>query len=97
RQGKHFYSTGEILIEKSTIEDGHAEAEFSWTFPLTEAELVYSDGENVNSVIVPLEDTTSYGRKTVSFDFPKGMKWARLLATDIAGNSAFSMPVHFKK
>ncbi|MBR2668642.1 MAG: hypothetical protein IKE36_02455 [Solobacterium sp.] len=97
RQGRHFYSTGEILIEESELKDGHAEATFSWTFPLIDAELVYSDGENVQSVVIPLEDTTPYGRKTISFDFPKGMKWARVLATDIAGNSAFGMPVHFKK
>ncbi len=97
REGRHFYSTGEILIEKSSIEDGHAEAEFSWTFPLQDAELVYSDGENVTTVTLSETDTTPYGRKTISFDFPKGMKWARVLATDIAGNSAFSMPVHLKK
>ena len=97
RQGRHFYSTGEILIEKSRIEDGHAEATFSWTFPLQDAEIVYSDGENVTTKTLSETDTKPYGRKTISFDFPKGMKWARVLATDIAGNSAFSMPVFIKK
>ncbi len=97
RQGRHFYSTGEILIEKSVIEDGHADATFSWTFPLQDAEIVYSDGENVTTDTLSLTGSRPYGRKTVSFDFPKGMKWARVLATDIAGNSAFSMPVFIKK
>ena len=97
RQGRHFYSTGEILLESSSIEDGHAAAEFSWTFPLQDAELVYSDGENVTTVTIPLTETAPYGRQTVEFDFPKGMKWARVLATDIAGNSAFGMPVFLRK
>ena len=97
RQGRHFYSTGEILLEKSCIENGHAAATFSWTFPLQDAELVYSDGENVTTVTIPMTDTEPYGRRTVEFSFPEGMKWARVLATDIAGNSAFGMPVFLRK
>ena len=58
REGRHFYSTGEVLIEKSEITDGCAEATFSWTFPLIDAEIVYSD---------------------------------------IAGDSAFGMPVFLRK
>lgn len=97
REGKHFYSTGEILIEQSAIADGKATATFSWTFPMAYAECVYSDGENVNSIRIPMNDTTPYGRKTMEFEFPKGMKWARVFATDIAWNSAFGMPVFLRK
>lgn len=97
REGRHFYSTGEILLEHSEITDGKATATFSWTFPLTDVELVYSDGENVTSEIISMTDTTPYGKKTVKFDFPEGMKWARVTATDIAGNSAFGQPVFLRK
>lgn len=97
RAGDHFYSTGEILIEDSAIEDGNAKAVFSWTFPLAYAELVYSDGENVNSVVLSMDKTEPFGKQTVEFSFPTGMKWARVLATDIAGNSAFGMPVFLRK
>lgn len=97
REGRHFYSTGEVLIEKSEITDGCAEATFSWTFPLIDAEIVYSDGENVTTKTINMSDTKPYGKKTVTFSFPKGMKWARILATDIAGDSAFGMPVFLRK
>jgi hypothetical protein len=96
REGRHFYSTGEILLEESSIEDGRAAATFSWTFPLSYAELVYSDGENVSKKRISMTDSKPYGRQTVEFDFPKGMKWARVLATDMAGNSAFGMPVFLR-
>ena len=47
RAGKHFYSTGEILLEKQDMKDGSCDATFSWTYPLAYVQLVYSDGENV--------------------------------------------------
>ena len=97
REGRHFYSTGEILIEESSIVDGKATATISWTFPMAYAECVYSDGENVQSVRIPMNDTTPYGRKTIEFNFPEGMKWARFYATDIAWNSAYSQPVFLRK
>lgn len=97
REGRHFYSTGEILIEESSIVDGKATATISWTFPMAYAECVYSDGENVNTVRIPLNDTTPYGRKTIEFNFPEGMKWARFYVTDIAWNSAYSQPVFLRK
>ena len=96
RSGRHFYSTGEILIEESKIADGAAEAVLSWTFPLLDAELVYSDGENVSRAVLSQSDTAPFGRKTIRFEFPRGMKWARILATDIAGDSAFGMPVFLR-
>jgi len=97
REGRHFYSTGEVLLEESSIEDGKAAATFSWTFPLAYAECVYSDGETVRSIRIPMTDTLPYDRRTVEFTFPKGMKWARVFATDIAWNSAFGMPVFLRK
>lgn len=96
RAGRHFYSTGEVLLEKSEIVDGRATATFSWTFPLMYAQLVCSDGENVSYQDLSMSHTTPFGKETVEFTFPKGMKWARVLATDIAGNSAFGMPVFLR-
>ena len=44
-----------------------------------------------------MHDSFSYGKQTIRFDFPKGMKWARVAAVDIAGNSCFGMPVFLRK
>ncbi len=93
RAGKHFYSTGEILLESSNIQDGMAEATFNWTYPLTNVQLVYSDGKNVNTVDLPQNSCKNFSAETFQIEFPKGMKWARVLAIDIAGNSVFGMPV----
>ena len=97
RAGKHFYSTGEILLEKQDMKDGSCDATFSWTYPLAYVQLVYSDGENVKTMEISTSDSVNYGKKDFHFDFPAGMKWARVLATDIAGNSAFGMPVFLRK
>ena len=97
RAGKHFYSTGEILLEKQDMKDGSCDATFSWTYPLAYVQLVYSDGENVKTMEISTSDSVNYGKKDFHFDFPEGMKWARVLATDIAGNSAFGMPVFLRK
>lgn len=93
REGKHFYSTGEILLERCALSDGRCEATFSWTFPLAYVQLVYSDGATVSTIDLPQPDSLPFGKQSFSIPFPQGMKWARVLATDIAGNSAFGMPV----
>ena len=93
REGRHFYSTGEILLESCQMEDGSCNATFSWTYPLAFVQLVYSDGVNVRTVDILREDTLPYGKETIYIEFPSKMKWARVLATDIAGNSVFGMPV----
>ena len=97
REGKHFYSTGEILLESCSITDGCCDCTFSWTYPLAYIQLVYSDGEHVTAIDLPKDDTSPYGKEDIHITFPKGMKWARVLATDIAGNSVFGMPVFVKR
>jgi len=97
RAGKHFYCTGEILLHECTLANASADCTFSWTFPLDYVELVYSDGENVTSVKKSMTDRGAYGMEAFHFDFPEGMKWARVAAVDIAGNSCFGMPVFLKK
>ena len=96
KAGRHFYSTGEILLENCSIQDGSADCTFSWTYPLRYVQIVYSDGENVTNFKIPQNDCVNFGKKSFHFDFPKGMKWARVLASDIAGNSAFGMPVFLR-
>ncbi len=96
REGNHFYSTGEILLENSEIEDGKAKATLSWTFPLSYASVVYSDGKQANETEISLSDTKPFGKRNIEITFPKGMKWARVLATDIAGNSVFGQPVFLR-
>ena len=70
-----------------------AEATFNWTYPLTNVQLVYSDGKNVNTVDLPQNSCKNFSAETFQIEFPKGMKWARVLAIDIAGNSVFGMPI----
>ena len=96
RAGKHFYCTGEILLHKASYEDGAADCTFSWTYPLEYVELVYSDGETVKNIRKSMSHSVGFGQEDFHFDFPKGMKWARVAAVDIAGNSCFGMPVFLK-
>lgn len=77
RTGKHFYSTGEILLESSNIQDGMAEATFNWTYPLTNVQLVYSDGKNVNTIDLPQNSCKNFSAETFQIEFPKGMKWGQ--------------------
>ena len=93
QKGECFVSTGEVLIEESTITDGQAKMTISWTFPMEFAQLVYSDGSQVTTVNRPVKDQIPFRRTQISFTFPKGMKWARLSAWDTAGNGAFGQPV----
>ncbi|MCI8515564.1 MAG: hypothetical protein HFG75_01610 [Hungatella sp.] len=97
RAGHHFYCTGEILLHESAYSDKSADCTFSWTFPLDYVELVYSDGEHVTSIKKSMTQSAPYGHESFHFDFPEGMKWARVAAVDIAGNSCFGMPVFLKK
>lgn len=93
KAGEAFVSTGEILIEDSLIRNGEAQLCISWTFPMEFAEVVYSDGETVHNREIDMAGSMPYGRAKLHFQFPTGMKWARLAAWDAAGNGAFGQPV----
>lgn len=96
RAGRHFYCTGEILLHEASYGDGTADCTFSWTYPLEYVELVYSNGETVSNIRKSMTHSVGFGQEDFHFDFPKGMKWARVAAVDIAGNSCFGMPVFLK-
>ena len=51
----------------------------------------------MSTVDIPQNDCVPFGKADFEFSFPKGMKWARVLAVDIAGNAAFGMPVFLRK
>ena len=93
KAGEAYVTTGEILLEDCRIGDGNAAAVVSFTFPMEFAEVVYSDGIRVDSVRMDLSDTHPFESRRLQFTFPKGMKWARIAAWDVAGNGALHQPV----
>jgi len=93
KAGQAYVATGEILLDDYQVEDGKASVAVSWSFPLDFAELVYSDGITVKNVEIDMSESVPYGRQQLEFDFPKGMKWARIAVWDVAGNGAFQQPV----
>ena len=94
--GNFFGSTGEILFHDWKIEGSGAKsvytANIEYTFPLDFAEVVWSDGTNVDRKIVSLTDTTQFG---IPFD-ATGKKWVRLAVWDAAGDGAWTQPVAVK-
>jgi hypothetical protein len=99
--GNFFGSTGEILFHDWKIEGSGAKsvytANIEYTFPLDFAEVVWSDGTNVDRKIVSLTDTTQFGTKTLRIPFDAtGKKWVRLAVWDAAGDGAWTQPVAVK-
>ena len=97
KSGEVFVSTGEVVIPECEIKDGTVFAELKWTFPMSFAEVVYSDGKIVGREIVSMTISTPFGSTKLNIEFPKGMKWARFAAWDSAGNGAFCQPVFLKR
>jgi hypothetical protein len=98
-RGDYFISTGEVLLPEVSIAPGSsgaikARAKVLWTFPLSFAEIVWSDGRQTERQIIPLDTTRAFS--SGSFDWEAGganWKWARVAVWDIAGNGAFVNPV----
>jgi hypothetical protein len=100
-EGNFFGTTGEILFHDWKIEGLGAKsvytANIEYTFPLDFAEVVWSDGTNVDRKIVSLTDTTQFGTKTLRIPFDAtGKKWVRLAVWDAAGDGAWLQPVAVK-
>jgi hypothetical protein len=99
RAGDYFVTSGEVLFRKYAIEGSGAKrtytAEAEWTFPPEFAELVWSDGKNVERHVIPLSEMAPFTshRFSVPFD-ATGKKWVRFAVWDSAGNGAFTQPVH---
>jgi hypothetical protein len=108
RDGKFFVTTGEILIPKFSVggkqsgetlkrqigDQPELRAEIQWTFPLSFAEIISGDGQNVYRQRIDLTDTAAFGNRTLSIK-PNltGHRWVRLEIWDIAANGAFTQPV----
>lgn len=94
RAGDFFTTTGEVLIHSFEVKDGKAAAELEWTFPLSQVEIVTSDGKASTRRTFPLEFTGEFGR--AKFEWPLGRgdaAWVRLEAWDVASNGAFTQPL----
>ncbi len=111
QQGKFFVSTGEVLLPVFTVNgkgsgetltlpaDGKAEValDIDWTFPLTFAEIISGDGNQVFRERIDLTNTLPFGKK--QYRFPtnlRGRKWVRVEVWDAAVNGAFTQQVWLK-
>jgi hypothetical protein len=101
--GKFFVTTGEVLLPEFRVNgvgsgeniklQGKAKIDLTidWTFPLNFVEIISGDGDKVYRERIPLEETTSFGHQTFSFDVDlKGRRWVRLEVWDVATNGAFT-------
>jgi hypothetical protein len=94
RDGDFFTTTGEVLIHSFEVKDGKVLAELEWTFPLSQVEIVTSDGKEAKRRTVPLAATGEFGR--AKFEWPVDRADAstvRLEAWDITSSGAFTQPV----
>jgi hypothetical protein len=98
RAGNFFGSTGEILFHRWGIEGAGAGSLFTatieYTFPLEFAELVWSDGTNIDRKILPLADSEQFGTRSFRIPFDaRGKKWVRFDVWDSAGDGAWLQPI----
>lgn len=101
RKGNFFGTTGEILFHNWGVEGSGKNsvytANIEYTFPLEFAELVWSDGTNVDRKIIDLTGTEPFGTKSFRIPFDAtGKKWVRFDVWDSAGDGAWLQPVAVK-
>jgi hypothetical protein len=113
RKGRYFTSTGEVLIpslringkefaEQATPDEGgkiNLEVELRWTFPLSFAEIIGSDGKKTYRERIELSETSDFGTRTVRHAYipKKDLKWFRFEVWDVAENGAFTQPVYLNR
>jgi hypothetical protein len=98
RAGNFYGTTGEVLFHNWGVEGSGAHSAYTasieYTFPLRFAELVWSDGTNVERKTINLTDTTPFGTKTFRIPFDAtGKKWVRFSVWDSAGDGAYVQPI----
>lgn len=98
RAGNFFGTTGEVLFHNWGVEGTGAHsvytASIEYTFPLEFAELVWSDGSQVERKTVNLTDTLPFGTKEFKIPFDAtGKKWVRFSVWDSAGDGAYVQPI----
>lgn len=97
RAGDFFTTTGEVLIHSFQVKGRTASADLEWTFPLSQVEIVTSDGKESKRRTIPLAFTAEFGRST--FDWPLGdgdLVTARLEAWDVTSSGAFTQPLRLR-
>jgi hypothetical protein len=102
RAGNFFGTTGEVLFHNWGVEGSGAHsiytASIEYTFPLEFAELVWSDGTNVERKTINLTDTLPFGTKDFKIPFDAtGKKWVRFSVWDSAGDGAYVQPIALNK
>ena len=69
-------------------------ADVEWTFPLDFVEVVWGDGQEDRSQIIPTTEQPAFGKHHFEIPFDAtGKKWVRFAAWDSAGNGAMVQPV----
>lgn len=65
--------------------------EVDWTFPLSFAEIISGDGDQVFRQRINLNHTLAFGKQKFVFTTDlKAKKWVRLEVWDVAANGAFT-------
>jgi hypothetical protein len=97
RAGEYFTTTGEVLIHSFEVKAGKAVADLEWTFPLSQVELVTSDGRETRRRTIPLSGTKEFGRSTFEWPLERGEPaTARIEAWDVTSSGAFTQPLRLK-
>ena len=113
RKGRYFTSTGEVLIPSLRINgkefagrtrvDREGQimitVDLRWTFPLSFAEIISSDGKKTYRERIDLSETSDFGTRTIHHAYTpkKGLKWFRFEVWDVAENGAFTQPVYLNQ
>ena len=108
RDGQFFVTTGEVLISRFTAGDRESgesvpipqdgklsvQLDLKWTFPLSYAEVITGNGEQVKRQRIDLSETGAYGEDRFQVDADvSGKAWIRVEVWDVATNGAFTQPV----
>jgi hypothetical protein len=97
RAGDFFTTTGEVLIHSFEVKSGKAIADLEWTFPLSQVELVTSDGKQSKRRTFPLVFTGEFGRSTFEWPLPDAdAASVRLEAWDVTSSGAFTQPLRLR-
>lgn len=111
QQGKFFVSTGEVMLPVFTVNgkssgqtltlpaDGAVTVNLgvSWTYPLTFAEIISGDGQQVYRERIDLTNTLPFGKKQYQFKTNlKNRTWVRMEVWDAAVNGAFTQQIWLK-
>ncbi|MEM1441785.1 MAG: hypothetical protein AAGF67_05550 [Verrucomicrobiota bacterium] len=112
RNREYFSGTGEILISsltyngeefpatliKKDASSVEIKARLQWTFPLSFAEIISGDGENIFRERIDLSDTGTFGDRFVigrQVDLSE-RTWVRFEVWDVAENGAFTQTVRIR-